>query len=100
MERVNRTLREGLVGEEEPGDVLEAAAVMARIVRRYNEARLHSALGYLPPLEYYRGDPARRFEERRRKLSQARHRRREQNLNLRQQGDCTRRYERVSTFTK
>lgn len=84
MERANRTLREGLEGEEEPRDVLEAAAVMARIVRRYNEARLHSALGYLPPLEYYRGDPARRFEERRRKLSQARHRRREQNLNLRQ----------------
>jgi hypothetical protein len=25
---------------------------------------LHSALGYLPPWEFYRGDPSRRFEER------------------------------------
>jgi transposase InsO family protein len=84
MERANRTLREGLEGEEEPSDLLEASSAMARIVRRYNETRLHSALGYLPPLEYYRGDPATRFEQRRRKLSQARHRRRERNLNLRQ----------------
>jgi putative transposase len=84
MERANRTLREGLEGEEEPNNLLEAAASMARIVRRYNETRLHGALGYLPPLEYYRGDPEARFEQRRRKLFQARHRRRERNLNLRQ----------------
>jgi hypothetical protein len=57
---------------------------MTRIVRRYNEVRLHSALGYLPPREFYRGEPSRRFEERRVKLFQARHRRRERNLELRQ----------------
>lgn len=84
MERANRTLREALEGEEEPSDLLEAASAMSRIVRRYNQTRLHSALGYLPPAEYYRGDPATRFEERRRKLSQARHYRRERNLGLRQ----------------
>lgn len=84
MERANRTLREDLEGGEEPNNLLEAASAMGRIVRRYNETRLHSALGYLPPLEYYRGDPKARFEERRRKLFQARHRRRERNLNLRQ----------------
>lgn len=84
MERANRTLREGLEGEDEPRDLLEASSAMGRIVRRYNEARLHSALGYLPPSEYYRGDPAARLEDRRRKLSQARHHRRERNLGLRQ----------------
>ena len=83
MERANRTLREGLEGEE-PSNLLEAEALMARIVRRYNETRLHSALGYLPPAEFYRGDPESRFEERRVKLLQARHRRRERNLELRQ----------------
>ncbi len=57
---------------------------MRRVVRRYNEVRLHSALGYLPPAEFYRGDPAKRFEERRVKLSPARHRRRERNLQLKQ----------------
>ena len=83
MERANRTLRETLE-EEEPSNLLEAEALMIKIVRRYNEVRLHSALGYLPPREFYRGEPSRRFEERRVKLFQARHRRRERNLELRQ----------------
>lgn len=84
MERATRTLREGLEGEEELTNLLEASSATARIVRRYNEVRLHSALGYLPPAEYYCGDPATRFEQRRRKLSQARYHRRERNLNLHQ----------------
>jgi transposase InsO family protein len=84
MERANRTLREGLE-EQEPSNLLEAESLMTRIVRRYNEVRLHSALGYLPPREFYRGEPSRRFEERRVKLFQARHRRRERNLQLRQE---------------
>jgi putative transposase len=83
MERANRTLRESLEGEDLT-DLLTAERVIARLVRRYNEERLHSALGYLPPWEFYRGEPSRRFEERRLKLFQARHRRREQNLELRQ----------------
>jgi putative transposase len=83
MERANRTFREGLEGEELT-DLLTAAHVIARLVRRYNEERLHSALGYLPPREFYRGEPSKRFEERRVKLVRARHRRRERNLQLRQ----------------
>jgi transposase InsO family protein len=83
MERANRTLREGL-DEASPTNLLEAESLMDRIVGRYNEVRLHSALGYLPPREYYRGDPPERYEARRVKLSQARHRRRERNLQLRQ----------------
>jgi transposase InsO family protein len=83
MERANRTLREGL-DESSPTNLLEAESLMNRIVGRYNEVRLHSALGYLPPREYYRGDPSERYETRRLKLSQARHRRRERNLQLRQ----------------
>jgi transposase InsO family protein len=83
MERANRTMREGLEGEELT-DHLTAIRVMARLVKRYNEERLHSALGYLVPWEFYRGEPSRRFDERRTKLSQARHRRRERNLQLRQ----------------
>jgi putative transposase len=83
IERANRTMRESLEGEELT-DLVTAERVMARLVRRYNEERLHSALGYLPPREFYRGEPSRRFEERRTKLWQARHRRRERNLELRQ----------------
>lgn len=83
IERANRTMREALEGEDLT-DHLTAIRVMARLVTRYNEERLHSALSYLPPREFYRGEPARRIEERRTKLSEARHRRRERNLNLRQ----------------
>jgi len=83
IERSNRTIREGLEGEE-LANVVQAQAVMTRLIRRYNEERLHSALGYLRPVDYYRGDPQAKYEARRQKLAQARHRRRESNLALEQ----------------
>ena len=83
IERSFRTLREALEGEELT-NLLEAERVLARLVRWYNEERLHSALGYLPPVVVYRGNPEEKREERRRKLAQARHRRRERNLGLEQ----------------
>lgn len=83
IERSFRTLREALDGEE-LSDLLAAERVLARLVRWYNEERLHSALGYLPPAAVYRGGAEARREERRRKLAQARRRRRERNLGLQQ----------------
>jgi transposase InsO family protein len=83
IERSFRTLREALDGEE-LSNLLEAERVLGRLVRWYNEERLHSALGYLPPVVVYRGNPEERKAERRRKLAQARHRRRERNLGLQQ----------------
>lgn len=83
IERSNRTLREALEGAELT-DLLQARDVIAEIVRWYNEQRLHSALGYLRPIDYYRGDPTALHEARRRKMAEARHRRREKNLKLRQ----------------
>jgi putative transposase len=83
IERMHRTLREELDGEA-LSDLLEAERVFTRVVRRYNEQRLHSALGYLTPADYYRGDPSQRYAARRTKLAQARHQRREKNLELQQ----------------
>jgi putative transposase len=83
IERSNRTIREALEGEELT-DRLAAERILKRIIRRYNEERLHSALGYLRPADYYRGDPAPLFEKRRLKLVQARHRRKETNLKIKQ----------------
>ena len=83
VERSNRTLREALEGEELT-DLLQARDVIARIIEWYNTERLHSALGYLRPMDYYRGEPAAMHDARRRKMAQARHRRREKNLKLRQ----------------
>jgi len=83
IERLHRTLREDLEGEELT-NLLEAGKAFGRIVRRYNEERLHSALGYLTPADYYRGQPAERYAARRTKLAQARHQRKEKNLELQQ----------------
>ena len=63
---------------------MQAQDVLAKVVKWYNEERLHSALGYLPPAVCYRGDPTERHAERRRKMAEARHRRKEQNLELKQ----------------
>jgi len=83
IERSFRTLREALDGQELT-NLLEAERILARLVRWYNAERLHSALGYLPPVVVYRGNPEARKAERRQKLAQARHRRRERNLGLEQ----------------
>lgn len=83
IERAYRTLREELDGEE-LASYWQARDALATVIRRYNHERLHSALGYLRPIDYYRGDPDRLHAERRAKLTEARHRRREENLKLRQ----------------
>jgi len=83
MERAYRTIGEALE-DEELGDYFAAAATIDRIIRWYNEVRLHSALGFLRPVDYYWGNPHELHEARRCKLVAARHRRRETNLRLRQ----------------
>jgi putative transposase len=85
MERSNRTVREAWEEEEEPRDVQMAERQLAKVVHWYNHERLHSALGYLRPVDYYRGAPEELHAARRVKLAQARHRRREINLGRRQQ---------------
>lgn len=83
IERSNRTIREALDGEELK-NLVQAQGVLSRIIRRYNEERLHGALGYLRPVDYYLGNPTVKREARRLKLAQARHQRRQRNLELQQ----------------
>jgi len=83
-ERSNRTVREAWDQEIPPEDVEAAIKLLKKIQRWYNEERLHSALGYLRPVDYYRGNPEALKEERRVKMAQARHRRKEINLGLKQ----------------
>ena len=68
MERAQRTFGEALE-DEELEDYHQAVEVIDRIIRWYNHQRLHSALGFLHPVDYYRGDPKALHEQRRRKLA-------------------------------
>jgi transposase InsO family protein len=78
VERFHRSTREAL-GEAALRTAERARRLVGEWVRGYNETRLHAGLGYLPPAEYYRGDPAARRRERHAKLEQARAERRRQN---------------------
>ena len=67
-----------------PVHCFQSRDVIGRVLCWYNEAWLHIALGYLRPVDHYRGRPEELREVRRHKLSDARHRRRERSLNLKQ----------------
>lgn len=71
LERLHRTHREEGLTEEDLGDYYRALEGMERWSHYYNNKRPHSALQYLRPVDYYRGDPAARLAERKQKLAQA-----------------------------
>jgi transposase InsO family protein len=70
VERLHRTHREeaGLIEDAGYHAALEQ---FARWAQYYNHQRPHSALKYLCPIDYYRGDPEARLAERRHKLTAA-----------------------------
>lgn len=78
IERYHRSTREAL-SEHALKDLGQVRGVIAEWVAHYNDERLHASLGYLPPAEYYRGDPAARQRERQEKLARAQTERRRMN---------------------
>jgi len=83
VERALRTLGEPL-HEDELASHQQADAAMDEIVQWYNHDRLHSGIGYVTPAAMHFGEADRIQKERRTKLAAARHRRKEENLKLRQ----------------
>lgn len=71
VERFHRSTREAL-DEVELRNLGRARELIGRWVEFYNTRRLHAALHYLPPAEYWGGDPQARIEERKNKLARAR----------------------------
>ena len=60
-----------------------------RIVMWYNNERRHSSLNYLPPREYYRGDPDVKIAVREAKMEMAKLIRRGNNMEKRKGGEAT-----------
>jgi transposase InsO family protein len=79
IERWHRTTRDALDDRGAPETHPAALRAIEAWVDHYNEQRLHAGLGYIQPAEYYRGDPAGRMTERKRKLAEARQNRRREN---------------------
>jgi transposase InsO family protein len=75
-ERVHRTFREEIPLDENAA-LYQARAVIAEYRTYYNERRPHSALHYLCPRDYHRGEPAKLLAEREAKLRDAADRRRQ-----------------------
>jgi len=79
IERYHRSVREEAFGDTEVEDLYRARELLADWVRYYNEERLHSALEYLRPIDYYRSNPQALLAERKTKLREAAARRKEVN---------------------
>lgn len=75
LERWHGSLKRECVRPSCPASVDEARRRIAAYVEHYNTVRLHSALGYITPADKLAGLEQIIFDERDRKLEEARHRR-------------------------
>ena len=85
VERANKTMREEL----SPliiTDYQNAQSEISRIIRWYNNERMHSSLNYLTPRDYYRGNPDELLRIREEKIRMGRISRKEKNMNKRKGG--------------
>lgn len=71
VERLHRTHREEGLTDDDKRSYYAACDGMTRWGTYYNTERPHSSLGYLYPVDYYRGDPVTRIAERQEKLGEA-----------------------------
>jgi putative transposase len=80
IERWHKTLKGDAVRPAQPESLEQARQVVARFVEHYNGVRLHSAIGYIAPLDFMAGKAKAIWAERDRKLEAARERRRQRRL--------------------
>ena len=70
-------------------DYEEAVESIDHTIKWYNNTRRHSSLNYLPPKEYYRGEPEVLLAVREAKLETAKRIRRENNMKNKKRGEVT-----------
>lgn len=81
IERWHKTMKSDALRPGRPGNLKEARQLMQRFVEYYNRTRLHSAIGYIVPLDFMNGKAKQIWSERDRKLEQARELRRQRRAN-------------------
>ena len=72
IERWHQSLKKECIRPKTPTSLEEARQVVERYVKTYNHVRLHSAIGYMAPADKLAGRDLHIFQERKRKLAQAR----------------------------
>lgn len=77
LERWHKTVKGECIRPKTPLSLAEARRIVDQFVRYYNEVRLHSAVGYVAPKARLTGQDQIIFAERKRKLAEARIKRRE-----------------------
>jgi transposase InsO family protein len=75
VERFNGTVRDE-TDNDYGKNYLQAEAIIAKLVRHYNDERLHATLGYMTPATWHRGKPDEVRDERARRIAAARAHRR------------------------
>ena len=85
IERFHKTIKGECIRVKVPLSLDEARAVVAEYIEHYNHVRLHSAIGYVTPIDKLLGNDIAIFAERDRKLAEARQRRQQRRQNRREQ---------------
>ena len=75
IERFHQSLKRECIRPKTPVSVNDARNVVSSYVDHYNNQRLHGAIGYIAPIDKLQGRAQEIFDERERKLHQARQRR-------------------------
>jgi len=79
LERWHKTLKGECVRPGSPLSLQEARELVERYIQHYNENRLHSAIGYVTPMDKLEGRENKIFQQRDKKLEEAREKRSSKN---------------------
>ncbi len=71
IERGHQSLKKECIRPKTPGSVEEARRVVAAFIHTYNHHRLHSAIGYLAPVDKLQGRDTLILQQRKQKLIEA-----------------------------
>lgn len=82
LERFHYSIKAECIRKKIPFDLEQAKRVVAEYIRYYNHERLHSAIGYITPIDKLNGKEKSIFDLREKRLEIARQKRRNKNSQI------------------